>query len=391
MGKKIRLGLLLESDENWIGGRYYILNLISALNTLPEQDRPKIVLLSRNENDLIDARKTGYSDISFSNPFNYKRNFWEAVLNKAVKLIFKKAIFDKRITHKQIDVLFPAKDYECFNLIQNKIYWFPDFQHIHFPDLFSSDELKRRVVMLKEIAESNKDLILSSNSSKEDWESLKLLTNGKVYTIPFAVSHPLFDDLNIDHLYKEFNIDREYFLISNQFWKHKNHLLVLKAAAILQIQNPDYQFVFTGKEGDYHTDGYFKTLIDFIDQNGLKDRIKFLGLIDRRKQLKLMKHAKAVIQPSLFEGWSTVIEDAKAIGKIIIVSDIPVHREQISLGCYFFDPYKETDLANKILSFLTDTVDIPAINYHENVLKFGKQFQKIIQSSIDRTNEIRTN
>ena len=32
-------------------------------------------------------------------------------------------------------------------------------------------------------------------------------------------------------------------------------------------------------------------------------------------QLRLMKESLGVIQPSLFEGWSTVIEDAKALNK----------------------------------------------------------------------------
>jgi len=33
-------------------------------------------------------------------------------------------------------------------------------------------------------------------------------------------------------------------------------------------------------------------------------------VLPRDTQLSVMRHADAILQPSLFEGWSTVIEDA---------------------------------------------------------------------------------
>jgi hypothetical protein len=38
----------------------------------------------------------------------------------------------------------------------------------------------------------------------------------------------------------------------------------------------------------------------------------------------------------LFEGWSTVIEDARGFGRPLIVSDIPVDREQADSDTIFF-------------------------------------------------------
>lgn len=40
------------------------------------------------------------------------------------------------------------------------------------------------------------------------------------------------------------------------------------------------------------------------------------------------RQAVANINPSLFEGWSTTVEEAKAIGKPVALSGILVHREQ---------------------------------------------------------------
>jgi glycosyltransferase involved in cell wall biosynthesis len=61
-----------------------------------------------------------------------------------------------------------------------------------------------------------------------------------------------------------------------------------------------------------------------------------------------MKHAKAVIQPSLFEGWSTVIEDAMAMNQVIIASDLEVNAEQLGENAIYFKRNCAVDLANCI-------------------------------------------
>jgi glycosyltransferase involved in cell wall biosynthesis len=63
-----------------------------------------------------------------------------------------------------------------------------------------------------------------------------------------------------------------------------------------------------------------------------------------------MRRACAVIQPSLFEGWSTVIEDARMLGRPLIVSDIPVHREQIETSGTFFEPTNPLSLAHALIT-----------------------------------------
>jgi hypothetical protein len=61
-----------------------------------------------------------------------------------------------------------------------------------------------------------------------------------------------------------------------------------------------------------------------------------------------MRRSLAVIQPSLFEGWSTVVEDARVLGKTILLSDISVHKEQNSPSAIFFKPDSSQELANHL-------------------------------------------
>jgi glycosyltransferase involved in cell wall biosynthesis len=58
-------------------------------------------------------------------------------------------------------------------------------------------------------------------------------------------------------------------------------------------------------------------------------------MVSRADQIEIFRKAAAVVQPSRFEGWSTVVEDAKAVGRPMLLSDIPVHLEQAPEETFF--------------------------------------------------------
>jgi glycosyltransferase involved in cell wall biosynthesis len=93
-----------------------------------------------------------------------------------------------------------------------------------------------------------------------------------------------------------------------------------------------------------------------MSELGVIDRFRILGHIPRMDQLQLMRASIAVIQPSRFEGWSTVVEDARALGKPILLSDFPVHREQDPNGARFF-PLQD---AGALAQAISEAADLPA-------------------------------
>ena len=112
----------------------------------------------------------------------------------------------------------------------------------------------------------------------------------------------------------------------------------------------EYRFVFTGELRDHRNRGYYIKLKSIMEDKQIQERIKVLGFIDRAEQLVVMEHAALLVQPSLFEGWGTVVEDAKVFGKTIVLSNIPVHQEQRDDRCYLFDAEDPDDLIDKIKS-----------------------------------------
>jgi glycosyltransferase involved in cell wall biosynthesis len=115
----------------------------------------------------------------------------------------------------------------------------------------------------------------------------------------------------------------------------------------------------------------------------LENEILFLGFIDRIDQLVLMKNAQAVIQPSLFEGWSTVVEDAKALNQTLIVSNISVHKEQLGDKGYFFNPNDASDLAHKIDEVISNSMNKLKydLDYSENIKNFAIKLKMLTNNN----------
>jgi len=103
--------------------------------------------------------------------------------------------------------------------------------------------------------------------------------------------------------------------------------------------------VCTGRLNDYRNPGYAAEVRGMLRDYEIAGQVKLAGTIPRVDQIQFMRRSLAVIQPSLFEGWSTVVEDARALGKPILISSIDVHREQNPPYAEFFEPHDSLQLA----------------------------------------------
>ena len=152
--------------------------------------------------------------------------------------------------------------------------------------------------------------------------------------------------MTFDKIRVKYDLPEHYYMISNQFHKHKNHKVVFEAVAELKKKGVAVCVGITGRFPAELDSLYMQELHDIINKNDLKNSIKFLGLIPRGDQLLLMKYSKAIIQPSLFEGWSTVIEDAKSLQVPVIAANLSVNIEQLSAKGTYFEPHNVGQLVS---------------------------------------------
>jgi glycosyltransferase involved in cell wall biosynthesis len=177
--------------------------------------------------------------------------------------------------------------------------------------------------------------------------------------------------------------DKKYICCMNQFWKHKNHLTLLKAFDLFIKDNPNTAtyLVLTGLLNDYRDMSYIKIVENYISK--LSDHIKIVGFIPRDEQIVLMHKSDFIVQPSLFEGWGTVVEDAKVLDKTILLSDIPIHREQMNEKCRLFDPHNPGELAELIKDECHkehhDDISLGIANMNNHALTYSKSFEQLLR------------
>ena len=141
---------------------------------------------------------------------------------------------------------------------------------------------------------------------------------------------------------------KKYIFTPNQFWVHKNHICIIEALKILKSRGLIVQCVFTGSNYDHRKPDHFSFLMKKIKSYGLQNQIKYLGILPYNKIINLLYHSELIINPSYFEGWSTVVEESKIIDKKILLSNIDVHYEQNPKKGIYFNPKNPLDLARKI-------------------------------------------
>jgi len=376
MAKRRKIGIAFANvHSGWIGGIYYITNLISALKTLSEEEKPHIFIIYSHKKTLKYVKDLNYPYVDYL-PLGF--NFFEKVINKIAKIVFNKQLIKKK--YKQnFDAVFPFIDEELTPFVRKKLFWIPDFQEHYLPHFFKAEEIKmRNESHNKLVLKHDAQIIFSSKNAESDFKKFYSQSNQQTFVLNFATTLPPFTHINKEILLKKYNIEVPYFICPNQFWAHKNHIIILKALAKLKAENANVLVIFTGKEDDYRNPDYFSDLKKYVQENNLENNVKFLGFIDRAEQLSLVESSISIIQPSLFEGWSTVVEDGKALNQFIILSDIYVHREQLKSNVEFFDPYNEDSLIIAMRKVITGQTQKITFDYFADIRAYGENFIKII-------------
>lgn len=242
--------------------------------------------------------------------------------------------------------------------------WVADFQWLHFPEHYESvaKSLEHTKVCIRYLVKYCKVVVVSSFDAKKDLLAFAEGTpETKIRVLQFVAGAPqsdgesiLRDSSSID-LAK--NGDRPYYVVCNQVWAHKNHLLVLRAFKVLHQRHGNglpFRLICTGEIHDFRSKSTFLELEKFLSLNNLENFVTFTGSLPYRDVVVLQQMSLAIVQPSLFEGWSTAVEESKNIGKKMILSDIPIHREQNPRNSVYFDPYSDMDLAEKLESVFQD-------------------------------------
>lgn len=335
---RITLGFPLIGDGKWSGGLNYQRNLLEMISAkLSDRISVRVIVTAAQQEFAQEALGQSLTtslivDDAIGGAGRGKR------LIPAL-LWGEDAALSRVVAQHGIDIIFETARFFGWRFSVPALVWMPDFQHRHLPALFSRPAWWRRDLGFRAQSLGKRVILLSSRDAEQDCNRFYAATVGRTAVARFAGSLKVQDILaRSGDVARQYGLPERYFFLPNQFWAHKNHAVVLRALAVLQAEgNLDSlpPVVMSGATTDHRHAGGFETLVADAARTGVTHQFRHLGLIPYEDVLALNAGAMAVINPSLFEGWASSVEEAKSLGTPLILSDIRVHREQAPEAMFF--------------------------------------------------------
>ena len=350
---RLVIGMMATGGREWIAGPIYVQNLLRSILWLPPGERPKTVLLvgpGRN----LDAVPSLYDDASEIAHYSFPNHAppWKCLAGIGLSLVRGRFPGSAEVCAARcgVDVIFPIMNAANAPRAIPWIGWIPDFQFKHYPQFWTREQIATREKIFQGLVRDAPHLVVSSKFAYDDlvrWFPADARRTSVLRFVSAPVSQWYAPDPAA--VTRDYGLPEKFLIFPSQFWAHKNHEILFEAVRLLRDGGiKDVCLVCTGLTRDNRNSAYFSKLMQQLKRQELTREIRILGLLPRHDQIQILRRAAAVVQPSLFEGWSALLEDCRTLGKRIFVSDIPVHREQEPPRASFFSPHDAHALADLI-------------------------------------------
>lgn len=385
----IRVGFILSfTSSGWTGGVNYYANLLNA-TAASDRVRPVILTGSKTPESAL-AAFPGIEVVR--SPLVEAGSRWTLARRVAEKLAGRAFVLERLLQRHRIDVLShsghlgPRSNFPSIG-------WIPDFQHLRCPEFFSPRERAERDGTFARLGDYCTRVIVSSEDARSDLAAFRPSAVDRARVLPFvsalAAQGP--EAPTRADLLARYDLPDVYFHLPNQFWVHKNHLTVVEALHRLRSKGRPVTVAATGNTRDFRRPDHFETLMRRVSDLGLERDFRILGLVPYGDLTALMRDSVGLINPSLFEGWSTTVEESKTLGKTIVLSDIPVHREQAPPFGHFFPPTDAAALAATIEHVIdahspqreADQRAAAARDLPERVAAFVRRYEDIVVDAVE--------
>lgn len=217
------------------------------------------------------------------------------------------------------------------------IYHPHDLLHERFPEMFSPQDLRDRRRRIAFGCQVSSAVVVANRFTRDDIVAKFPGTAHKLFVIENPLAVPA-------HMPLTANVVREKYLIYPAFdWPHKNHARLMEALASATEQlGESIQLVLTG------TDDSTGRIAAHARAAGVKSQVRMLGYLGRPEFISQLLGARALVFPSLFEGWGLPIAEAQALGVPVVASDVAGIPELVQSAALLFDPLDVQAMAGAI-------------------------------------------
>ncbi|OPY25919.1 MAG: Glycosyl transferases group 1 [Methanocella sp. PtaU1.Bin125] len=361
----IKIAFQMMGGASWTFGPVYLKDLFNVLRR-SDNERLKLFLLAPDGQESRDYAMSVSSD----NNIFYNTRRYDSVKNRLERRFLSRDLMtEKLLIEEGVSVLFgPVIPYRYIKVAT--LSWIPDFQHVHLPDMFSDKEKTDRSKVFLRSAKNATRIVVLSNAVKDDFKSFAPEYVDKVRVFrPVSLVPPSIYDRDPGWITKKYDIPEKFFFLPNQFWKHKNHEIVFRAVRELSERRINVTVVCAGNIRDYRNPVHFDDLCRRLSEWKITDNVKIIGLVPKEDILTLIRQSICVINPSLFEGFGNTVEETRAVGKRLILSDIPPHHEQNPPKAFYFDAHDSGDLSEKMAVVWRESNPGPDLDLEKDAIR----------------------
>lgn len=249
-----------------------------------------------------------------------------------------------------------------------------DLQYKTYPEFFAPEDVAHREHTFKEACRRASMLTAISEYSRQSAIVHGNLKPEKIRTIYLQMAHRILPEEDQDKSILTL-LDltpQQYLLYPANFWKHKNHEMLLTAFGIASKNGlaSDVKLVCTGAGS-----ARLSSLTDAAHMMGLGERIVFPGYLTDAELAMLMANASGVIFPSLYEGFGLPVVEAMAAGIPVACSNLTSLPEVVGEAAILFNPRIPTQIAEAIISLQNDK------KLCKRLIDAGKERAKLFEDS----------
>ena len=228
-----------------------------------------------------------------------------------------------------------------------------DLQYNAYPEFFEAADVAHREYTFKEACRLATSLAAISDHSRQSAIENGNLDPSRIRTIFLRmggrIARGLDDELGA--LARLQLVKQKYLIYPANFWKHKNHEMLLTAFGIACAGGlpADIKLVCTGAPGARQ-----QALICAARAMNLGERVLFPGFLPNAELAVLMSNCIGVVFPSLYEGFGLPVIEAMSSGVPVACSNTTSLPEVAAGAAVLFDPRVPTQIAQALMSLTGD-------------------------------------
>jgi len=218
---------------------------------------------------------------------------------------------------------------------------------------FPSQVMSRHVLTPRSLKAAD-HLIAVSKSTKHDIRELFNIADKKISVI--------YEGADIQKIplkrkktetIDKFGLPEVYLLFIGTLEPRKNLITLIRAYKkflTAESQNANIPLVVAG------TKGYKSSLLfDEVKEQGIKkNQFRYLGYVSHNEKIELLRHARAFVFPTLYEGFGIPVLEAMSAGTPVITSNVSSIPEIVGKAGIMLDPEDENGLVEAMRSVIKD-------------------------------------